>query len=64
MDTCISNHTPSATWLHLCALRIQALGPLIDDDFALAVASDLNASWPGLGPEEAAEAFLQPLDAN
>ncbi len=49
--------TPPETWLHLCALRIQARGPLIDDKHARELAVDLYRAWPTLTPDDAATAF-------
>lgn len=55
-----ANFTSADTWLHLCALPIQALGPLIDATHASEIAIELQSAWPKLDPAHAAESFLQP----
>ena len=57
-----STYSAAVTWVHLCGLRLQSLDPDIDDDPALELALQLHSAWPGLGPEEAAEGFLRPLE--
>ena len=56
-------YSAMVTWVHLCGLRLQEIAPLIDDEHALELASELRYAWPKLEPAEAAEAFFTPTPA-
>lgn len=57
-----SGLTLPGVWILQCALRLRELGPLIDTEHALDLATNLRRAWPEYLPEVAAEVFLTPVD--